>query len=135
MKNLILSLGFLAILVSACAPTPSADILGSWTLVAYGDPSNPTPALPNVETSIEFKSDGALSGNVGCNGFGGDYKVTGEAIEFGPVMMTEMFCEAIAEQESAVVKVLTGSAGFSLEGNTLTITSEDGSAVIVLARK
>jgi heat shock protein HslJ len=135
MKKLILSLGLWTILLSACASAPSADITGNWTLVAYGDPSNPTPALPDVEASIEFKSDGTLGGNVGCNGFGGDYKVTGEAIEFGPVMMTEMFCEAIAEQESSVVKVLVGSAGFLLEGNTLTIISEDGSSVIVLARK
>ena len=133
MKRSLIVIALLGIFLTACSPAASAEIVGVWELVSYGDPV--TPALPGVDTSIEFKSDGTLAGNVGCNSLGGEYKVNDGAIEFGPIMMTEMFCEATAEQESAVVAVLSGKAMFALDGNSLTITSADGSSVVVLVRK
>jgi heat shock protein HslJ len=89
-----------------------------------------------VETSIEFDSEGRMGGNVGCNGFGGDYTMDGETITFGPIMSTMMFCEGpIGEQEMGTLAVFQGSATFVLDGDTLTITSADGNSVVVLARK
>ena len=135
MKKLIV--GLLALfIVSACIGGTSASITGQWELVSHGSVSSQTPAAPGVDTSIEFGSDGALSGNVGCNGFGGDFKVEGDTIAFGSVMSTMMFCEGpVGEQEQATLAVFQGSATFVLDGNTLTITSSDGNFVIVLARK
>ena len=116
--------------LSACTGRSSVPIDGQWKLVSY----NQTPALPNVETTMEFK-DGQLSGSVGCNHFGGEYKVKDDIIEFGPIMTTEMFCEAVADQEAGTYGVLQGKASFVLDGDTLTITSEDGIMFVVLARK
>lgn len=120
----------LALILAACAGGASTSIQGQWKLVSY----NQTPAMADVETSIEFK-DGQLSGNVGCNGFGGDYSVDGDTITFGPIVSTMMFCEAVAEQESSVLAVFQESASFGLDGNMLTIISTDGNLVIVLERK
>ena len=116
--------------LSACAGGSSAVIEGEWKLVSY----NQISAQPNVETTIEF-ADGQLSGNVGCNHFSGEYKVKGDVIEFGPIMTTEMFCEAVADQESGTYGVLQGNAGFALNGDILTITSADGGMSITLERK
>jgi heat shock protein HslJ len=135
MKKLVVGLLVLFVL-AACAGATSASITGTWKLVSYGSPANQTPAAPDVDTSIEFKSDGPLSGNVGCNGFGGDYEVKDDTITFGPVMSTMMFCEGpVGTQESATLAVLKESAKFALAGDTLTITSADGNSMIVLARK
>ena len=123
-------------ILAACTTGSSEEITGVWRLVSYGNPSSLTPAAPDVDTSIEFKSDGTLGGNVGCNGFGGDYQVNGSAIEFEQITSTLMFCEGPAgEQETATLAVIGASATFSLDGDTLTITSADGSSAIVLARK
>jgi heat shock protein HslJ len=104
--------------------------------VSHGSASNQTPAAPDVETSIEFGSDDQMHGNVGCNGFGGEFKVDADTITFGPVMSTMMFCEGpVGDQEMATIAVLQESATFVLDGDTLTITSADGDSVIVLARK
>ena len=126
----------LALLVlSACSGGNSASVAGAWKLVSYGDPASPTPAAPDVDTSIEFK-DGQVSGNVGCNGFGGKYEVDGDKIKFSEVVSTLMFCEGPAgDQELGTLAVLQESATYVLDGNTLTITSADGTAAIVLARK
>ena len=129
MKKLLV--GLLAVLfLAACTGKTSASIQGTWKLVSY----NQTPAVPNVETSIEFK-DGQLSGNVGCNSFGGDYTVDGNTITFSPVISTMMFCADVAEQESSTLAVLQKTTTFMLDGNSLTITSVDGNSSIVLARK
>ena len=135
MKKLVI--GLLALFVlAACAGGSPATIKGQWKLVSHGSASNQTPAAPDVDTSIDFSSDGQMNGNVGCNGFGGEFKVDGDTLNFGPVMSTMMFCEGpVGDQEMATVAVFQGSATFVLDGDTLTITSADGNSVIVLARK
>ena len=135
MKKLVVGLLALFVLV-ACAGGTSASITGQWKLVSYGPVSSQTPAAPDVDTSIEFGSAGKLNGNVGCNSFGGDYKVSGDTISFGPIMSTMMAClNQSGDQEMGTLSVLKDSAKFVLDGNKLTITSADGKSVIELARK
>lgn len=133
MKRLFIGL-LAAFTIAACAGGASESIEGQWALVSYGPTSSQTPALPDVETSIEFM-DGRMGGNVGCNGFGGEYEVDGGSITFGPVVSTMMFCEDIADQESGTLAVFQEEATFVLDGDRLTITSADGASVIVLERK
>ena len=124
------------IMLTACTGGASTSIIGDWKLVSYGAPANPVPAAPDVDTSIVFGADGKVSGNVGCNGFGGDYTVDGNTITFGPIVSTLMFCEGpVGDQETTTLNVFVESASFVLDGDTLTITSADGSSVVVLARK
>ena len=134
MKKYVFAL-FALLILSACSGGNQASIAGTWKLVSYGDPANPTPAVPDVDTSIEFK-DGQVNGNVGCNGFGGKYEVEGDTITFSEVVSTLMFCEGPAgDQELATLAVLRETATYVLDGNTLTITSGDGNTAVALARK
>ncbi|MBM4428079.1 MAG: META domain-containing protein, partial [Chloroflexi bacterium] len=132
----ILTLFTLAgLLISACSGS-SASLEGEWSLVSYGNASAPTPALPNVETSINFGADGQFGGTVGCNSFGAEYSVSGDNITFGSVLSTMMFCEDINEQESTVLSILNDKAlTVESDGTTLTLVSADGASVIVLTRK
>ena len=73
---------------------------------------------------------------MGCNGFGGDYTVEGDKIVFGQLVSTLMFCEGpVGDQETTTFNVFVGSVPFVIEGNMVTITAADGSAVVVLERK
>lgn len=134
MKKYVFAL--LALLVlSACSGGNQASVAGTWKLVAFGSASNQTPAVSDVDTSIEFK-DGQVNGNVGCNGFGGKYEVDGDRITFSEVVSTLMFCEGpVGDQELGTLAVLRDSATFVLDGDALTLTSADGNAMVVLARK
>lgn len=134
MKKILFASLLAMLVLAACAGGSPASIEGGWKLVSYGPTSGQVSAAPDVETSIAFM-DGQMSGNVGCNGFGGEYSIKGDQIEFGPVMSTMMYCEAVAEQESSTLAVFQETAGFVLDGDTLTITSADGTISIVLARK
>jgi len=132
----ILFLLIAAFVLAACGGGTSASINGQWELVSHGSASSQTPAAPGVDTSIEFGSDGNVNGNVGCNGFGGDYKVDGDMIVFEQIVSTLMFCEGpVGDQEATTLAVFAESATFVIEGDILTLTSADGSSVIVLARK
>lgn len=134
-KTTFLLLALLAALLSACSGGATSPE-GEWTLVSYGDAANPTPALPDVDTSISFGADGQFGGTVGCNSFGGGYAVNGDAITFEGIVSTLMFCEGIADQESAVLGMLSDkTVKFSITGNQMTLTSEDGALAVVLARK
>jgi heat shock protein HslJ len=131
MKKILIGLMAMVIL-AACAGSSSPSIQGQWKLVSYGPSSGQISAAPDVETSIEFDSEGNMSGN----GFGGEYNVEGDTITFGPVMSTMMFCEGpVGEQEMGTLAVFQETATFTLDGDTLTITSADGGSVIVLERK
>ena len=125
------------IMISACAGGTSASLTGTWELVSYGSPASLTLAAPDVETSIIFDEGETIRGNVGCNDFGGDYKVDGDKITFGPISSTLMMCAdtAIGDQETTVLNTLTETVTFVIAGDSLTLTSADGSSVIVLARK
>ena len=88
-----------------------------------------------MDTSIEFK-DGKLNGNVGCNSFGGDYKVNSDQLTFGPIVSTMMAClNQSGDQEMATLAVLQNTAKFTASGNTMTISSADGKSAIVLEKK
>jgi len=130
-------IGLLVLLaVTACAGKPLPSIQGQWSLVSYGSPFNRTPAVPNVDTYIEFDAEGRMTGNVGCNGFGGGYTLDEDTLEFDPVEATAMFCEGpVGEQESGTFRVLQGVTTYILDGDRLTISSADGNSSILLERK
>jgi putative lipoprotein len=73
------------------------------------------------------------SGNSGCNSPGGNYKVEGDQVTFDQIVSTLMACDdARMAQEDAVHKVLTDTATYRIEGNTLTLTNND--TVLILTR-
>lgn len=135
MKKQTSILIILFITLSACA-NHSATLEGEWILVSYGDSSNPTSALPNVETSINFDANNQIGGNVGCNSFGGEYKLNGNQATFSGIFSTLMFCEETMDQETAFLSILSEQTlNFELRGNQLILTSLDGLSAIVLERK
>jgi len=134
-KPHLLLIALFILALSACS-SAKPDISGDWKLVSYGNAANPTPALPTVDSSLQF-NNGQMSGNVGCNGFGGEYKLNGDQITFSGIMSTLMFCEETSAQEQGVLSVLSDNAALQIQvnGGSLTITSTDGDSVVNLARK
>jgi heat shock protein HslJ len=121
-------------LFNACSNT-SASLTGEWKLVSYGDAAAPTPALSGVDTSISFE-EGQFGGTVGCNSFGGDYKLNGNQLSIGSIISTMMFCDQTSAQESAVLAILSDQTmTVAQSGNLLTLSSADGKSVVILEKK
>lgn len=136
MKRFLLTLLVISMAIAACtakSEESSASLNGSWKLSSYSHADVLTPAVPGTEAVLTFNNDGTVTGNSGCNGFGGNYKVEGDQVTFSEVVSTLMACdEARMAQEGAFHQVMTDTAAFQIEGNTLTITNND--YVLVLAR-
>ena len=137
MKKYLLTLLLISLAISACSAQSSgeasASLIGAWTLTAYGPAGAPIPAVEGAGAGLTFNEDGTVSGSSGCNGLGGDYTVEGDQITFGEFVSTLMACdEPIMAQEEAAHKVMTDTATYKIEGDTLTITNND--MVLVFTR-
>lgn len=123
-----------AVLLTAC--TSGSSLAGTtWALVSYGDPASPTAAAIGVDTSLTFNPDGTLGGNMGCNGFGGDYSITDSVVTFENIFSTMMACEEPRmSQETATFSIMNGDVTFVVDGGTLTLTSAADGRVLVLSQ-
>ena len=123
---------FICLMLTACVTSSEASSetimppTGSWKLISYGPITSPSSVDSNVESTLIFGENGKLSGNGGCNQLMGSYEVKGEQITFGPISSTRKRCsDPVMVQEGIVLKVLTVSVSFKVEGNILTITNND----------
>ena len=132
----IISLSWLLIAACAQASNPFALAGTNWRLVSYGPASAPIPAVSAENTHLTFDEQRRLSGNMGCNSFGADYKLAdSNRMIFGVVMSTMMACPGqIMDQEQAVLQVINGEATYQLNGDNLTITATDGKTAASFVR-
>ena len=125
------------LLSSACGRNTSDALVGTWKLVSYGESANLTHPVLGVDAFITFNEDGSVDGNVGCNSFGGKYKLSGEEIVFSEMFSTLMACEEpLMNQESAVLTLFNGKTIFTYEesNGTLVILSLDKKRAIALQK-
>ena len=125
--NLSLSFMILATLMVACnSANPSAMseeealTATTWKLTAI-DKREPIEA-PN-EITLTF-NDGQVSGNSGCNSFGGSYSVNGDKIQFSQLASTMMACmqpEGIMEQEQVILQYLNQAQTYRFEDGRLVL--------------
>lgn len=134
MKKVLLILFVISVAISACTTKRSpASLTGSWKLTSYGPANAQTPAVAGTEAGLTFKEDGTVTGNSGCNGFGGNYTVEGDKVTFKEIVSTLMACDdPRMAQEEVVHKVLADTVSYKIEGNTLTLMNND--LVMVLKR-
>lgn len=123
MKRFIPFLWIVTVIISAC--TSQADsLVGKWKLVSFGPTESMTAAVSDVDASLTFAEDGTVSADSGCNSMGGNYTREGDQVTFTDMTATLMACEdARMVQESAVFRVLSGTAQFKIEDHTLTIVN------------
>ncbi len=126
MKRILLILLFASLFLSACGGRQVAPLIGTGKLSAYGPKEDPPPAVTGGEATLTFDKNGNVTGNGGCNSLGGTYKVDDNKITFSEITSTLMACDdSRMAQESAVAKVLSGTATYEIQDSKLTLTNGD----------
>jgi heat shock protein HslJ len=103
------------------ARNPSAIVDRVWELHALGDQSDP---LGMDGKPLRLRLDSATSragGYSGCNSYGGDYKIEGSTLTFGPTASTKMFCEPVQSLEDEYLKALGAVSSWQLSNGELTL--------------
>ncbi len=149
----LMSVVALTLMLAGCAnpveaiPTPSPDqstgepptggstngILGEWIVISVNDNQVATTVVP----TLSFAEEGVVSGEAGCNTFGGTYTTDeSNGIVLSGITSTLIACEdeAITAQETALLDALQKTTLYLIEGNTLTLTDDSGAALLVLNR-
>lgn len=157
---IVLAVGLLSACVPLPAVTPAAETPGAtpgpsatptvgqtqgnadnladtrWKLVSLGTGSEAVPVLLNSSVTLEFGADGKVSGQGGCNSYGGTYTVQDGSLKFGEIVSTLRACvdQTITEQEQRYLQALRGAQQYTLEGDSLTLSSSDNGDVLKFER-
>jgi heat shock protein HslJ len=124
-----------AMQVVATASAPAALPGSSWQVVNYNNGKQAVISLiTGSEISLNFGTDGQVSGHSGCNTYSGGYEANGNALKVGPLGSTRMACDnpaGVMEQEQQYLAALQNSATYEIAGDTLTIRDSGGAMQVV----
>jgi len=123
-KALLAVILMAVLLLTACqaSQAPVEDI--TWILDSYTGAEGRQPVLEDTRVTVIFESeDKEMSGNGGCNNYGGGYEIGGSNLTVvGPVFATEMWCwEEKGAQESAFLEAIQAAETWDVVGDSLTI--------------
>ncbi len=118
----------------AQAATLPADLLGtSWTLRAIQGPAQDLQDLSGLGITLRFGDDGRASGASTCNGYSAQAQVgAGAALTFGPILSTKRACVDPDRMalETTYFDALQGISAYTVQGNTLRLTYNNGSSTL-----
>ena len=114
-------------------PAKPAELAGtSWLVTGYnnGKQAVTSPSAGSTLT-VDFGSDGTVSGNAGVNTFTGPYEVDGKAVQIGPLATTRMMGpEDLMTQETAFLTALENSSTWEISQGRLTMRDSQGATQI-----
>lgn len=114
-----------ALLVLASCGGAGGSLEGtSWRLTDAAG----VPASDEAGAFIGFADDGTVAGTTGCNSFTGPYVMDGGSIDVGPIATTRALCpsDSLAAQETALLAGLEAATEWSIAGDVLTLTDDQG---------
>jgi heat shock protein HslJ len=133
---------FLAIAQSACAIAAHHDPVGAspdalqlagtqWRFVRVDGHEVP----PAVNATLQFESNGHVSGHAGCNGYGGPWAASNGALHFGGMISTKRAClqpSGAMQTEQDVFAALRETAHARTDGRQLVLLDANGSVLATL---
>jgi heat shock protein HslJ len=100
----------------------------TWTLTAFIKGDDVQSPILNTTITAHFEA-GEITGNAGCNNYFGSHMVDVNEITIGALGSTMMTCEPeeVMQQEYQYLEMLGNVTTYAIEGNQLTLSTDDGS--------
>ena len=116
-----------------------SDLEGvTWNLDMYqdqkGNSINPIPGTA-ITAAIE---NGEISGEAGCNIYGGSFTFAEGNIQVGDIFVTERYClepEGMMEQEQAYLGALRSVVQFTVSDSRLQLKDQTGTTVLIFIKQ
>jgi putative lipoprotein len=93
------------------------------------------PIVEGRAPTMTVAADGHVSGQAGCNSYGGMAKIEGDAIDFDQMFATRMFCEDAMVQETAFLQSLEQATRYAFDQDKLLLLDAGGRKLVVFHRK
>ena len=128
------------------APLPTSASLGGseglagtqWKVTGYNNGrGGVTSLVAATELTVDFGTDGSVSGSAGCNNFTGSYAVDdADGIAFTPLAATRKMCpsEEVMGQESQFLAALANATNWEIRGDRLQMRDNSGALQVDLKR-
>jgi heat shock protein HslJ len=119
-------------------PTPAATVPATalthttWALTRLVVDGREQQLVPGRAPTLVFGPFNGhyngIHGSSGCNGFGGTYTLSGNALHLSGMSYTNVYClpGTLMEQEDTYFQALMRVERYHVDGDTLTLTSADG---------
>jgi heat shock protein HslJ len=105
-----------------------------WELSSIGGKSATAADYPKGLPDAIFTADNKISGNGGCNRFGGSYTLDAEGkLVISQLMSTKMFCQGV--DEDSYIKALTRANRAKIEGKNLVLYYENEKVLVFASKK
>jgi heat shock protein HslJ len=113
----------------------SGALAGKWTTTGFSTGSAVQSVAVGSTLTAEF-AHGQVSGESGCNTFGGPYEAKGSTIELGPLRSTLKACAdpALQTQEQQYLAALQLASTFEVTKTTLQLLRADGAIAATFER-
>jgi len=115
--------------------TSSSLIDTHWKLAELNGKAIVLDSTFNSEPHLMFsEKDHRVTGNAGCNGFGGQLELEGqEGLKISNIAATQMACPNL-ELEQNFIEALRNVSNYKINGDTLVLNSAQGSPLAKLAK-
>lgn len=128
--------GSLVLAYTEQQPPADAALEGTnWVLETFIDGEMASSTVAGTTLTASFEG-GSITGEAGCNGYGGSYEVDGSSLTTEEIVSTMMLCEepeGLMDQEANFLDILNNAESYEIEGNSLTITASDGRGLVFRA--
>jgi heat shock protein HslJ len=122
-------------LLEFTASTGGTGLAGAWNVISYYTGTAVQSVTGGVEITAEFSTT-AVSGNTGCNSYGGSVVINGNTIRIGPLTSTLIACptEELSTQEHQYLAAVQLATTFKVTGNRLDLFRPGGGYAATYAR-
>ncbi|MEP7245692.1 MAG: META domain-containing protein [Gammaproteobacteria bacterium] len=132
-------LSVVAIAVSGCslmAPnstsTPKVELTGAAWIAEDVDGAG---VIDDAQSTLEFGTDGKVSGRGGCNRYGGSVSLSGASMIVGELFSTKMACvPALMDQETKFLAALQATRSYRMDDTKLVLVDATGKARLRFSR-
>jgi heat shock protein HslJ len=112
-------------------PFSAADVQGRWLVIGLLNRNQEafSTLIEGTKITANFKQNGQLQGNGGCNGYSGSYEVQGNTISIGDAAATQKECpqpKGLMGQENRYLQALNEAVTFVVAGRNLAFFDGDG---------
>ncbi len=82
--------------------------------------------IANGQPRLELGTNGTVAGSTGCNAIRSTYALDDGSLNLGAIGTTRKYCRAVWETERAFLEMLDNVRGYTIDGDTLTLTGLNG---------